>query len=206
MFDSGIAAAKLVEGLKNEVDVAIPISDTSYIVWLNSLEQLLYSEFVQEQRELVVDKPDKSVISLGDIEVSEGENGVSFEDIYTVYADNTQLIKSTVASGEIFPNTFYKKENNMGYNVDFAPRKLRIIYFVKPAIKKVNIVDEKEEIGNGNVMVPIEFIDLVKAKLRGEAYKVANEDALAAKWINDYNILLETFKAWIGDKSAKFGL
>ena len=57
-----------------------------------------------------------------------------------------------------------------------------------------------------NVMLPIEFIDLVKAKLRGEAYKLANEDSIAAKWLNDYNTLLETFKAWIADKSSNFGM
>ena len=55
-------------------------------------------------------------------------------------------------------------------------------------------------------MLPVEFIDLVKAKLRGEAYKLANEDNHAAKWLNDYNTLLETFKAWIADKSANFGM
>ena len=65
----------------------------------------------------------------------------------------------------------------------------------------INIV-----IDNSNVMVPLEFIDLVKAKLRGEAYKLANEDDIAAKWLNDYNILLETFKAWISEKSSNFGL
>ena len=52
----------------------------------------------------------------------------------------------------------------------------------------------------------IEFIDLAKAKLRAEAYKVANEDNLAAKWINDYNVLVETFKAWVEEKRATFGI
>ena len=55
-------------------------------------------------------------------------------------------------------------------------------------------------------MVPVEFIDLVKAKLRGEAYKLVNEGEIAAMWLNDYNILLETFKAWISEKAPNFGM
>ena len=55
-------------------------------------------------------------------------------------------------------------------------------------------------------MIPLEFIDLVKAKLRGEAYKLVNEDGIASKWLNDYNILLETFKLWITSKSSNFGI
>ena len=55
-------------------------------------------------------------------------------------------------------------------------------------------------------MLPPELIDLAKAKLRGEAYKLANEDGLAAKWLNDYNVLLETFKVWIQSKAPAFGI
>jgi hypothetical protein len=55
-------------------------------------------------------------------------------------------------------------------------------------------------------MLPAEFIELAKAKLRGESYKYANEDGLAAKWLNDYNALLETFKVWVQSKSANFGI
>ena len=94
-------------------------------------------------------------------------------------------------------------ENNLAYNVLFQPKEIRIIYFVKP---KLNAVDENDNIEPGNVMLPIEFIDLVKAKLRGEAYKLSNEDSLAAKWLNDYNILLETFKAWLNSKQPNFGM
>ena len=55
-------------------------------------------------------------------------------------------------------------------------------------------INEKYEDGTPvNVMVPVEFIDLVKAKLRGEAY-VCQRGSLVAKWLNDYNVLLETFK------------
>lgn len=203
MFNSGISAKDLVAQLKNEVDVAIPIPNASYVSWLNSLEQLLYTELIQEQGEIELDSVSSGVIGIDTLNVPNDENAVRFEDIHAVYADQTQLIESTVASGVIFPDTYYKIQNNIGLNLKKQAEKLKIIYFVRPALKTVDINDN---ISSENVMLPVEFIDLAKAKLRGEAYKVANEDSIAAKWLNDYNVLLETFKAWISGKQSEFGM
>ena len=195
MFDSGISANELVDELINEVDIALDIPNATYISWLNSLQQLLYTEVIKEQKKITVDREKDSPIDLSSIYVGNDELRPRFEDIHAIYADGVQLIKSTVASGVIFPDTFYKENNNIGLNTDKT--KIELVYIVKPALV------EKD---TDTVKVPIEFIDLVKAKLRGEAYKLANEDSLAAKWLNDYNVLLEVFKAWIVEKSAKFGL
>lgn len=203
MFDSGISFKELVDELKNEVDVAIPIPDASYVLWGNSLEHLLYTEIIQEQNKIEIINPDDSPIDLAVLDVPSSEAAVRFEDVYTVFADDTQLIKSTATSGVIFPDTFYKTDNKLGYNVTEKPKSLTIVYFVKPVLKTV---DESGGISDGDVMLPIEFIELAKAKLRGEAYKLANEDNLAAKWLNDYNVLLETFKAWISGKQPEFGM
>ena len=200
MFDSGITASALIEQIKDEADIAIPIPDATYVLWLNALEQLLYTELIQEQGKIELDGVNGSVIGIDTLNVPNGENAVRFEDIHAIYADETQLIKSTVASGVLFPNTYYKIQNDVGLNLKNQPEKLKIIYFVRPALKTV------DNISTEYVMLPIEFIDLAKAKLRGEAYKVANEDKLAAKWINDYNVLLETFKAWISGKQSEFGI
>ena len=200
MFDSGIKASVLIEQIKDEADIAIPIADENYVSWLNALEQLLYTEIIQEQGKIELAGALSSIIDIDTLDVPSGENAMRFEDIHTIYADQTQLIESTVASGVIFPDTYYKIGNNIGLNLKKDPEKLKIIYFVKPELKTTDNISAK------NVMVPIEFIDLVKAKLRGEAYKAANEDSIAAKWINDYNILLETFKAWLSGKQAAFGL
>ena len=202
MFDSNISASKLVEELKNEVDVAIPISNASYVTWLNALEQLLYSEVIREQSEIFVKNP-ANEININSLSVPEDEAPVRFEDIYTIFADGVQLIKTTLTSGVIFSDTFYKKYNNIGYSITKQPEEFKIIYFVRPALKGVS---ESDVIGEGNVMIPVEFIDLAKAKLRGEAYKLANEDSLAAKWLSDYNVLLETFKVWVAGKASEFGM
>ena len=200
MFDSGISAKSLVEELKEtEVDIALEIPDKTYAEWLNSLQQLLYTEVIKEQKKVTITPAPVSPFS---ISLLNAENA-RFEDIHAIYADGIQLIKSTVASGVIFPDTFYKDNNNIGYNTKKAPTELTIVYIVKPALVTTT---SHGNINDVNIMLPVEFIDLVKAKLRGEAYKLANEDNLAAKWLNDYNTLLETFKAWIADKSANFGM
>lgn len=200
MFDSGIKASDLIEQVKDEADIAIPIPDSSYILWLNALEQLLYTEFIQEQGKIELNNISGTVVDINSLSIPDGESAVRFEDIHTVYADETQLIESTAASGVIFHDTYYKISNNIGLNLRKQPQKLTIIYFVKPELKTVSNISEK------NVMLPLEFVDLVKAKLRGEAYKIANEDGIAAKWMNDYNILLETFKAWLSGKQPEFGM
>ena len=204
MFDSGISVKSLIEELKNtEVDISLEIPNITYITWLNAVQQLLYTDIIKEQRKTVLQPPFSSPVSISSIATENNENTPRFEDIHTIYADDTQLIKSTVTSGVIFDNTFYKDNDNIGYNTDFTPEKLTIVHFVKPALITV---DDNDEINDANVMIPVEFIDLVKAKLRGEAYKLANEDNIAAKWLNDYNTLLETFKVWIVEKTTNFGM
>ena len=203
MFDSGISVKNLIDELKNtEVDIALEIPNITYVTWLNALQQILYTEIIKEQKKRVF-KPPFNIEEGISLEAENNENKPSFEDIHTVYADDTQLIKSTVTSGMIFPNTYYKNNEKLYFNTKEEPTELTVVYYVKPKLVKT---DEEDEITEGNVMIPIEFIDLVKAKLRGEAYKLANEDNIAAKWLNDYNNLLETFKVWIASKSSTFGM
>lgn len=196
MFNSGKSVAELITELRDEVDIALEIPTSTYLVWLNSIEQLCYSEIIKEQREITIANPSHTIL-LTSLTVSEDEAPVRFEDIYAVYADGVQLMKTTLASGRIFPDTYYKQMDDLGLNLPYMTKELKVIYFVRPKIKT------SEE---GSVMMPIEFIDLVKAKMRGEAYKLVNEDALAGKWLNDYNVLLETFKVWCNNKASQFGM
>ena len=211
MFNSGIKVKDLVAELKNtEVDIALDIPNLTYVTWLNALQQLLYREVVKEQRKWVFSSPFQNPISILSIKPQTGENQPIFEDIHAVYADKCQLIKSTLSSGVIFPNTYFKDNNDIGYSIQAEPDNLTIVYYVRPAIIEVSdVYDEATKdylIDESFVMIPIEFIDLVKSKLRGEAYKLVNEDGIAAKWLNDYNTHLETFKAWVIEKYSTFGL
>ena len=203
MFNSGILVKDLVEELKSEVDIALDIPNATYVTLLNSLQQLLYTEVIKEQKKTVLKSPFKSnMIDLSTI-AETNENTPIFEDIHTVYADDTQLIKSTVTSGVIFPNTFYKDADKLAFNIKEEPKDIKIIYYVKPALIQV---DADDEIDGSYVMIPIEFIEIAKSKLRGEVYKLANEYDIASNWLSDYNILIETFKVWLTEKLPIFGM
>lgn len=196
MFNSGKSVKDLITELRDEVDIAVEIPTSTYLEWLTSLEHLCYSEIIKEQREILVSKP-TTPVKIDELPISEDEAPIRFEDIYTVYADDVQLIKSTLASGRIFPDTFYKHNDDLGFNSPYNTRELKIVYLTRPKVK----TDD-----SGYVMFPIEFLDLVKAKLRGEAYKLADENNQSAKWINDYNIKLEHFKVWCNNRASQFGM
>ena len=213
MFDSGIPASSLISTLKAEVDVAIPISNGSYVDSLNSLEQLLYTEVIKEQKAAYLDEGFGSLF-LDDIPTDVGEKQVVSEDVYTVFCRNSasdrkyniQMKKTTLTTSAFINHTWYIYDSNSINIVDYDGEmgaQYKVVYFVRPALKTVN---ENDEVGTGNVMLPVEFIDLAKAKLRADAYKIANEDSLAAKWMNDYNVLLETFKEWVDRKKPHFGM
>ena len=208
MFDSGISAEDFIENLKSEVDIAVPISNASYVMWLNTVEQLLYTEYIKELNSHAFEAkdyfPEPGIIPVEDITVSSEQGYARFEDIYAVYGDGVQLIKTSFASGEmVFSHAYYKKDNGIGISGYDGINTVTVIYNVKPKLKET---DENGNIKSGNVMVPPEFLTLISAYIRGEAYKIANEDAIAAKWINDYNVLLETFKMWIDKRKSNFGL
>ena len=75
--------------LQSEVDVALPITNSTYATWLNSLQWLLYSAIIKEQNDLIITEPQEDVIQLANLDVSDNEAPIRFEDIYVVYADPT---------------------------------------------------------------------------------------------------------------------
>jgi hypothetical protein len=46
---------------------------------------------------------------------------------------------------------------------------------------------------------------MLAARLRAEAYKIANEDGQAGKWMQDYNAQLETFGVWAARRNERYG-
>lgn len=190
MYDSGTTAADLIATLREELDIAVVISDESFIRWLNIVEQTVYTELIRELRHFNTNVND-SYISVSAITPASGEGAVIFDDIIKVYGDGRELERATMISGYVFTDLpcYWQDGNNIAFENIVTPTELDIFYVVRPSLKTIS--------GADNVKLPAEWLEIAAARLKGEAYKQANDDNLAAKWLNDYNLYLEQFKVWL---------
>lgn len=195
MFKSGTNASDFLSDIKSEAEIAPEISDTKYLSWINSLEQILYSDVIKEQHEKYIDSNLSSTIFINE--------ETRPEDIFAVYYNGKELKKTTLLSSVIFDNIWYIKDGEVFYktaNKDENSGQVRVLYYARPEVKTVFNYEKAE------IMLPPEFIDLMYAYVRAEAYKYSNEDILSAKWQAEFNARLETFKTWIDSRRANFGV
>lgn len=201
MYDSAISCAAMLTAVKSEADISTTIPVASYVMWINTVEQLLYTEYIREQRSVILADAE-SPVAMQLIVPETGEKQPLYDDIFKVYADEKELQKMTLTAAKRFSrNAYWCEEGKLCYRCYYGmPDELRIIYFVRPALKT-----ESGSTVSGNIMLPVEFADIIYTRIRGEIYKIANEDALSAKWITEYNTLLENFKVWLSRKAAEYG-
>ena len=198
MYKSGMTAQKLFEILRGDVDISIAIDDNLLLLWLNALQQMLYSEIVREQRV-------SSVFGEGDavpytqLARAEDESMPEARDIVGVFADNVEAQRVSGGIGRILHGerpAWYDGGSAICMMLPVPAREVQIAHVVRPLAATVD----------SEVCVPPEFLPMVLSRLRGEVYRVANEDGLASKWLLDYNTELETFKVWCGTHREKYGM
>ncbi len=199
MYDSGVKCSDFIDSIAAEADISIEIQSDSWYRWLNTVEQFIYTEILDEYASAEIDYASDSV-TLSTLTVPSGCASVAYDDVIAVYADGVQVEKSGIKGVMNFSdkNLYYTDYNgNLVLSLTEAPYKITVIYRLRPILKT--------ETGNHNVAVPAEFLDMVSARLRGEAYKIANEDGLAGKWLADYNTQLESFKVWAEKRNKRYG-
>ena len=206
MYDSDITAADLISEIKDEIDIAAIIPDSAFIRWLNTVEQTVYTELIREMKlvHIAVEYDDGDIpsFSLPDISLSGNEDPAIFDDIIKVYVDGIELDRVSLISGMTFDNLgmYYKNGERVMVKTLVPATEVTVIYVVRP-IKKTII---NGELPGETVKLPAEWLEIAASRLRGEAYKLANDDNLAAKWLNDYNLYLEQFKVWL-EKNKVYG-
>ena len=202
MFDSGVTAKDIVDSIRGtdilppEVDIAPDIPEATYYTWIDEAEQLLYSEIIREITLWSKTGGIASPFNLSAVTAA-GAAPVRFEDIYAVHINDVQLAHVT-AVGALFPDTYWKQNNALCFSTQKTSATLKIYYNIRPALKAGSPTQ--------TVKLPVEWLPIIRAKLRGEAFKLVNEDGLAAKWLNDYNVLLEQFKQYMAARTPQFGV
>lgn len=199
MYDSGVKCSDFINSIIGEADISIEIQSDSWYRWLNTVEQFIYTEILDEYASAEIDYASDSV-TLSTLTVPSGCASVTYDDVIAVYADGVQVEKSGIKGVMNFSdkNLYYTDYNgNLMLSLTEVPNKITVIYRLRPILKT--------EASNYNVAVPAEFLDMVSARLRGEAYKIANEDGLAGKWLADYNTQLESFKVWAEKRNKRYG-
>lgn len=214
MYDSGITAAAIIEMVQSEADISVTIPDQSWLNWINETEQMLYTEIIQELRIATLTDP-TSPINMADITPLPGEGQAIFEDIQKIYGDGRELQKSTLISATKFnKSVWYKSGTAIGFNLsaNATAASMKIIYCVRPALiycvrpaLKALVEGTPPTLPGTVIALPPEFVELMACRLRGEAYKIANEDTQSGKWLASYNAYVEDFKVWVKKHDAGFG-
>ena len=179
MYDSKVSAMTVIEDVINEADIALEIPATTYLRWLNELEQNLYGAIVRGQKRETVTGAN------GDIPVN-----CDPADIISIYHEGDSIAKTTPELLPLMANSNFYAINGTKVESLYGDVEYDVYCIERPDIKTEQNYDTE------TVKLPFEFLELAYCKLRGEGYKLANEDGLAAKWLNDYNALLSDFVSW----------
>lgn len=205
MYDSGVTAKAFIETLDEEVDIALEVPYASKLRWLSAVEQFVYTEVLKEYVRSTVDisQCTTDVIPLALLPVPAMAAPVQYDDIIRVYGEEGQdITKSSPVAGYEFPekDLYYMAANgDLVLSTRLEQAEITVIYRLRPAVKVSGETDTL------HVALPVEYLDMAGAKIRGEAYKIANEDGLAAKWLADYNQQVENFKIWAATRNERYG-
>lgn len=198
MFHSGFLASDIIKTVENESNDSFPVSLSSYVNWINGVEQLLYSDVIKEQR--CAEMPFKTVISFGELPLdAQCEDIPRFADIIHIYGIDTNGNKVEFEHTSV-ENVFRGVQADNSYYFDGHDIKICAEDYDKLVIVWVARPFPKRAMGDtviGTIMLPPEFIELLICKLRCEKYRLTNDDQLCSKWADEYNYHLLNFKNFI---------
>ena len=205
MFHATILASELLQITREGADISFPVSDSEMLMWLNSVEQKLYSEIIQEEREKTLTGIEAdAVIPYTSLGSASDESVPEERDILIVTADHEELEHVSAGGGVIWhagqTPVWYGTTSGIKIDLEDNPDEVKIAYTVRPVLYTME--NKSTEYVH---MVP-EFVPMLVSKLKGELYRLANEDGQAAKWFADYNQELETFKVWAERHCRHYGV
>ncbi len=197
LFDSGLSVCRFIEQMQEEFSSYGELEFWRIIEWINILEQLVYSEVVQYESFAEIRPPDFSINYI-DFVPPKGIDTVRFSDIFAIRCDNEMLSLGRDCDSDMIKGTYFDRRGRLFLNVEQLPELVCVYFNARPKL----ITEETKE--HRNIHIPPEFLDLFRSRIRGEYYKYINEDAMSAKWITEYNVILENFKEWCKNREELF--
>lgn len=191
MMESNTIAAALLSEVIEGLSLYAPPPRGFFRDVLNECLSRLYTEVVLERA--ITDLPlEGCVLSLADIPSPTG-TPVRGEDILSVSLDGRGARylcpdQLSVAAGVDAP--YYTIEED-AILLSREGRVARVCFVLRPPL----CTEENEE----TYRIPLfsEFMPMLTARLLGEGYRAANEDALAAKRLEEYNHRLDGFVSYL---------
>ena len=190
IYESDVTASRLITSVSDDIKVFPAISMSNYIGWYNDVVQSIYKSIIKpctlitvaaaKETELSgIDIPDNSVFPEG-AQMYLTKNGI-----------RRKLLRVDNERDLVFRDSVYIGDEEIKISSDDITDAKLIIEVLTPP----PIITEDNASG-AMVPFPIEYHDMIKARLKGEAFKLCNQDSTAAKWLNDFNAALEDFKAF----------
>lgn len=198
MYNSETTFSRVFEMLSDDIDISRDILSTHIVRWICSLEQLLYSDIIKDYRSCEITMSGNS-FSEGSLPTITDEKKPIFDDIVKVYVGTTELVRTGVIGAYQFQNDlpiYWHDGKDVQIRTPDDVKKVTVIYKARP---------DTDPNFERSIKVPYEWFDMVLAKVRGEAYKLAGDDAQAAKWLGDFNAQLESFKLWVAERQKWYG-
>lgn len=198
MFESKVFTYdKIFKMIRTEVESYKRISDDILLLACNVELQQLYSQVIKKQIKATGQVDSNAGVATN---VTNLTATVQFEDIVQLRANGETFMHTTLKNAGAYNNTYFEEADGslrVITSEDYYGE-VEIYYNYRPA--------EIESVSSDkNVELPTEYIPMLLAAIRTEAYKQVNEDALSAKWANDYNAYRESFDKWVESTRPQFG-
>ena len=199
IFNSNCKVNGYIDNIMNEANVISGVPKETFLRWYNELIEFLYSEIVQHER--LKEFETSKEVPCFPFNGRDDERDIKYENIRSVFAGTTQLSRSRPSQIGRIENIYYLDSNNIldfcvGYGNTEESYILKLFYNYIPK--------EVTEDSDATIPLPSPFVEMVASKLRGELYKIVNDDELSAKWLNDFNNQLENFKIYVSERRKKF--
>lgn len=190
MFSSNCTANELTRRVQDELGYANSPDRSFFYGVLNDCLARLYTEVIAEKRRLTANAKNGKA-NLAAVTPPENCAPIREQDVCAAWNGDRQLRFLPSSMFSLGGKGYYTVEDGclcLGDPEDGETLEIAVILRPLPF---------GEENGNTPIPFPDEFISLLACRMRGEALRLSGEDGEAAKWLGEYNALLDEFKLWL---------